>query len=233
MEKTMGTRSPLAAFDLDGTLHWTEKALVPAIGRAMRELGVEPAQPALINSLYGEPLEEFCRVLLGSASEGRCRRFMRAIGRHQRDTLPVSGSLYPGVARMLRLLQESGVSMAVISNAGEDYISLVLDTLGIAELFDVLMGVEGGVPKSGRLRTLLDSELYGNSVMVGDRYHDLQAAARNGVPFIGCAYGYGSGEEIEAADAVVSEAREIPAAMVRLGIMEARTSPPRRTGPRV
>ena len=59
----------LAAFDLDGTLHWTEKALVPAIRRAMSEMGAEPAAAERINALYGEPLEEFCRDLLGTGRE--------------------------------------------------------------------------------------------------------------------------------------------------------------------
>ncbi len=215
----MAIGGTLAAFDLDGTLHWTEKALVPAIRRAMRELGLEPASAARINALYGEPLEEFCRVLLGPASAEDCRRFRLGIGRHQRDTLPVTGALYPGVHQMLERLTDSGVSLAVISNAGEDYIRLVLSNFGILGDFEALLGVEGGLSKAGRLEALLRPGRYGRAVMVGDRYHDLEAAASNGVPFIGCAYGYGAEGEMTEADAVVFRAGDIPRAMLDLGVM--------------
>ncbi|MFO7950428.1 MAG: HAD hydrolase-like protein [Candidatus Fermentibacteraceae bacterium] len=209
----------LVAFDLDGTLHWTEKALVPAIRRAMSEMGTEPAAAEKINALYGEPLEEFCRVLLGAGRESDCSRFMLAIDRHQRDTLPATGALYPGVRGMLRELRKAGASLAVISNAGEDYIRLVLRTFGILDRFDALLGVDAGLSKARRLRSLLHTRGYGGAVMVGDRYHDLQAAAENDVRFIGCAYGYGAPGEMDRADELVGTAAEIPSAMVRLGLI--------------
>jgi len=209
----------LVAFDLDGTLHWTEKALVPAIRRAMADMGAKPATTGRINALYGEPLEEFCRVLLGTARENDCRRFMLGIERHQRDTLPATGALYPGVREMLQVLQEAGVSMGVISNAGESYIRLVLETFGIHDRFDALLGVNDGLSKARRLHSLLQMGGYGRAVMVGDRYHDLQAAEENGVRFIGCAYGYGAPGEIDRADELVGAAAEIPSAMERLGLI--------------
>lgn len=218
-ETTMHEGGTLAAFDLDGTLHWTEKALVPAIRRAMSEMGAEPAAAERINALYGEPLEEFCRDLLGTGRENDCRRFMLAIDRHQRDTLPATGALYPGVRGMLRELRKAGVSMAVISNAGEDYIRLVLKTFGIHDRFDALLGVDNGLSKTRRLRSLLQTGGYCAAVMVGDRYHDLQAAEENGVRFIGCAYGYGAPGEMDRADELVGAAAEIPSAMIRLGLI--------------
>ena len=44
--------------------------------------------------------------------------------------------------------------------------------------------------------------------MVGDRKFDIQAARANGIPFIGCAYGYAP-QEIREADLVVKEPAEI------------------------
>ena len=40
------------------------------------------------------------------------------------------------------------------------------------------------------------------TVMVGDREHDVKGAARNGLPCIGAVYGYGSAEELTGAGAV-------------------------------
>ena len=51
--------------------------------------------------------------------------------------------------------------------------------------------------------------------MVGDRIFDIQAARANGIPFIGCEYGYAP-EEIQDADVVVREAAEIYGAVETL-----------------
>ncbi len=121
-------------FDLDGTLHHTEKALVPAIQMAMEDLGYQPATPESINALYGEPLEVFCRELL-KCDDKVCREFRNGIRRHQKITLPQSGELYPGTVEMLSDLAEMGFNLAVCSNAGLTYIELVTGSLGIADMF--------------------------------------------------------------------------------------------------
>lgn len=215
----MAHRSALAAFDLDGTLHWTEKALLPAIQLAMEELGAEPAPAERINALYGEPLEEFCSHLLGIGPGEDCLRFRRSIARHQRRTLPDMGRLYPGVPGLLEELRGDRFAMAIISNAGEEYIRLVLKSLGIASGFTALLGADTGLSKGTRLENLLASGSWRAAVMVGDRYHDLEAAAQCGVPSIGCRYGYGSEAEMDVADAAVDSVYEIRRAMVELEVL--------------
>jgi len=52
--------------------------------------------------------------------------------------------------------------------------------------------------------------------MVGDRFYDIDVATKAGIPSIGCAYGYGKPEELDAATVVVQQPNEIPAACRRL-----------------
>ncbi len=195
-------------FDLDGTLHRTEKALVPAIQMAMADLGFEPAAPASINALYGEPLEVFCRKLL-DCSEQICREFRNGIRRHQINTLPERGELYTGTAAMLSDLRIMGLNLAICSNAGLDYIRLVTDSLGISDMFSLLEGRDGRASKTIRLNNIIKNTGSSFTVMVGDRYHDIEAAAANGIPSIGCLYGYGSPSEMLNADYTVSSPGEI------------------------
>lgn len=207
----------LAVFDLDGTLHHTEKALLPAIRAALEEAGVTGIDDERINSLYGEPLEVFASVLLDGtgADEGT---FREGIRRHQRRTLPESGKLYPGVEKMLSEASSSGWTLAVLSNAGLDYIELVTSTLGIRRLFSHLRGRDGGDGrKTARLMDLMAATDCSLAVMAGDRYHDIEAAREAGIPSIGCGYGYGAPREIERADHVVRTAREIGPLLDRLG----------------
>lgn len=204
----------LAVFDLDGTLHHTEKALAPAIARAVSDVTGGPEPPfERINALYGEPLEEFCRVLTGSADRDTFRLFMERVRHHQSCTIPQSGELYPGVEAMLRTLQEEGFELAMLSNAHNDYMEEVTGSLGIRGFFAAFRGRGEEASKTPRLRELAEGRDF--TVMVGDRYHDIQAALELGVPAIACKYGYGSDEEHEGGLPAFSPG-EIPGIIHRL-----------------
>lgn len=195
-------------FDLDGTLHHTEKALVPAIQMAMADLGFQPAAPDDINALYGEPLEVFCKNLLNSSDE-TCREFRNGIRSYQKITLHEKGALYPGTREMLSALQAMGFDLAICSNADLDYIELVTSSLGIADMFFLLEGRNGHASKTERVNRIIRETGSPLTVMVGDRYHDINAAAENGITSIGCLYGYGDQAEIQKADHTVSRPAEI------------------------
>ena len=197
-----------AIFDLDGTLHHTEKALVPAIQMAMIDLGFQPAAPENINALYGEPLEVFCRKLLNCCDE-TCRKFCNGIRMHQRNTLPESGALYPETTEMLTALKKMGFVLAICSNADLDYIELVTDSMGIADMFSLLEGKDGQASKTCRVERIINDTGSSFTIMVGDRYHDVKAAAENGISSIGCLYGYGKSEEMRKADRTVNSPSEI------------------------
>lgn len=190
----------LVVFDLDGTLHHTEMALGPAIRAAMADMGHPPASAGKINPLYGEPMERFCSELLGSHDPGDCARFREGVRRHQELTVPSCGELYPGTSEMLREVTGMGFTAAVCSNSGMHYIDLVLDSLGIGDMIPLRRGIEGDGSKAGRVSELATAAGSDLTLVAGDRYHDISAAAENGFPGIWCSYGYGSpGEGSDAA----------------------------------
>jgi len=199
----------LAVFDLDGTLHHTEKALLPAIRMALGDVGVTGIDDARINSLYGEPLEVFATELLGGRGAD-VDAFRDGIRRYQRLTLPEHGALYPGTEDLLAEAVSAGWTLAVLSNAGLDYIDLVTETLGIGRYFTHLCGrTGGGAAKTSRLTGLMTLSGCALAVMAGDRYHDILAAREARIPSIGCAYGYGASSELSRADHVVGSVAEI------------------------
>jgi phosphoglycolate phosphatase len=202
-------------FDLDGTLHYTEKALVPAIQMAMQDLGFDPAPAEEINALYGEPLEVFCWKLLNETAD-ICRKFREGIRKYQKITLPEKGELYPGTAEMLSTLKQMNFNLAVCSNAGLDYIEFVTDSLGIRSMFSHLEGRDGQASKTLRIGKIIRNTGSSFSVMVGDRYHDIEGALENRIPSIGCLYGYGSKNEMQKADYTVNSAGEITEVIITL-----------------
>ncbi|RKZ01946.1 hypothetical protein DRQ21_09635 [Candidatus Fermentibacteria bacterium] len=199
----------LAVFDLDGTLHHTELALAPAIAKATAEITGKPEpQYETINSLYGEPLEMFCKALVGTDERTVCSRFEKLVQKHQKVTLPVYGELYSGVTEMLQELQSMDFDLAVLSNAHMQYLDLVTETLRIRSLFVELAGRTGEASKTARLAEL--SRGYDFTVMIGDRYHDIQAGLENSLPVIACSYGYGSAQEHQGAVCIDSAEQIVP-----------------------
>ncbi len=188
----------IAVFDLDGTLHHTEIALAPAIADAAGDVtGAEKPSFDLINSLYGEPIEEFCRVLTGRTDEKTFNLFVDRVKFYQAITIPELGALYPGTIKMLEELRDRGYDLAVLSNANLDYIQAVTEQLNIRHFFGRIQGKNAVSSKSRRLAELIED--YEFAVMAGDRYHDVQAALENSIPAIACSYGYGSEKEHEGA----------------------------------
>ena len=56
----------------------------------------------------------------------------------------------------------------------------------------------------------------GQYIVIGDRFHDIETAVKNGLHSIGCAYGYGSAEELSDADITVNDIAGIPKAVEEL-----------------
>lgn len=184
----------LVVFDLDGTLHHTECALAPSIAAATSDItGEEAPDYGRINQLYGEPLELFCKELVGKDDPETFGSFMERVKHYQKIFLPTDGRLYPGIIEMLTELKNRNFDLAVLSNAHLDYIVLVTETLGIRKFFTQLVGRADLPSKTERLKKIAAS--YEEVIMVGDRYHDIQAGLENKIPVIACSYGYGSAAE--------------------------------------
>ena len=175
---------------------------------AMADLGFEPATPYRINALYGEPLEIFCQKLLG-CDEETCKAFRNGIHKYQNIYLPEKGELYRGTEKMLQELTDLGFNLAICSNAGTDYIELVISSLGLTGVFSILQGRDGHASKTERIKRIIKRTGCSFAVMTGDRYHDIEAARDNAIPSIGCLYGYGKPAEMQKADYTVSRPSEI------------------------
>ena len=122
---------------------------------------------------------------------------------------------FDGVPQMIRQLSEAGYILAVCTNGTNGYVRKIASALGLAPYFTWLQGAEPGCTKSDTLKMVLDKIRPDKAVMVGDRHHDMQAARDNGLPFIGCQYGY-LPHEVDGADIRVACAADIPRAVKAL-----------------
>jgi phosphoglycolate phosphatase len=112
---------------------------------------------------------------------------------------------------MLEVLRErvrSGTRLILCTGKARIFAQRVVDHFGFAPLLSAVYGAEldGRFDDKGDLiEHLLAAEgLRPDEVcMVGDREHDVLAAARHGIPTVGVLWGFGSEAELAAAGAAV------------------------------
>ena len=127
--------------------------------------------------------------------------------------------VYPGIPDVLERLNQEGYILAVATSKPEPFSVKILEHFELAKYFRFIGGSsmdEKRNKKADVIRYVLDTLGLDASqdkiIMVGDREHDVNGAAQNGIPCIGVLYGYGSREELEAAGAaaICATAHEIP-----------------------
>lgn len=210
----------LIAFDLDGVLYSSEpflgEAYREAIGRVnVRRPGALAHVPTTeeILKFIGWPVPEILAGLFPDADEVTTQLLHEA-------TLDVicghvaarDGVLYPDVAETLRRLQRDGFRLVVASNGRTRYVETVLRTYELGALFLPRVTADMVGDKTNVLRAYVQQLQIAahDTVMIGDRASDVEAAQAVGCRFIGCDYGHGHRDEIVAAGPLVAHFADLP-----------------------
>ena len=119
--------------------------------------------------------------------------------------------LYPGTEETLEILAAS-YDLWFLSNCKISYMESHRQMFGLDRWFGRYLCTEayGYISKEEILWQAADPDR--RYIAVGDRAQDRQMAGRTGIPFVGCAYGFGTPEELAGADRCVKEIRQLPAA---------------------
>ena len=205
----------VVAFDLDGTLSQSEKYLMPAIRRALQEMGVPLLEDGVLRQMIGGTIEDNRRLVMPDAPMERFLACTGLIHKYALASIPDLVQPYPGIAECLQQLRQAGYINVLCSNATADYSLPILKAIGVEPLLDWIPPQVRGRNKIQLLAAIAEHFSPAKLVMVGDRKFDEEAARANRVPFIGCAYGLFP-QEITQADAVVQAASQIPDAVEKL-----------------
>jgi haloacid dehalogenase superfamily, subfamily IA, variant 1 with third motif having Dx(3-4)D or Dx(3-4)E len=190
-------------FDLDGTITDPKPGITGAVRYALATLGRPAPEDDDLAWVIGPPLRETFRTLLGEALVERAIELYReqygATG--YKDAIVI-----PGMPETLDRLAADGYRLFVATSKPHFYARRVLAHFGLADRFVTIHGAEldGTHDNKGELIAhILATEglAPAGTLMIGDRKHDVLGAARNGVPCIGVAWGYGSHGELAEAGA--------------------------------
>lgn len=197
----------LAVFDIDGTLHKTEVMSWAAYSAVMPALGLPMPPKERLLSTYGCTAEEILRIL-GIPPE-RGDEFNARIDAEEIAQMDRRGECYAGIQEMLQALYMEGYQIALCSLCSAIYMDAFIRCFGLDGIVAIGRNEEtSGADKGLILKEILDALAPDRAVMAGDRRFDIEAARKNGIPAIGCLYGYAP-DEARKGDAVARNAAEL------------------------
>lgn len=201
----------LALLDLDGTLTDSAPGILSSVRHAYATLDIEPPTDEALRLFVGPPLAETFAlhgVPAHSVPEAvAAYRGVYAAGRMMEN------SLYPGILEGLTAVRDAGVRLVVATSKPEVYARRITAHFGIDDLVE---GVYGATLDGSRgtkadviehaLALLAESPAGAaareETVMVGDREHDVLGAAAHGIGCLGVSWGYAVPGELEEAGAL-------------------------------
>jgi phosphoglycolate phosphatase len=185
-------RYRLYIFDFDGTLADSRAAVVATYNATLGAIGLAPQPPERIAALMGLPLgTTFERV--GVPADG-----VPAAVAEYRRLFPSTGTplvtAFEGVGETLTRLEDAGAALTVASSRGRDSLRALLDHLGLACYFRLVLGEEDVVrkkPEPEAVHRTLEALAVGagEAVMVGDTTYDLEMGRAAGCATCGVTYG--------------------------------------------
>ncbi len=201
----MGLRRAVL-FDLDGTLTDPKPGITGCIAYALGKLGI-PSDPDTLTWCIGPPLAESFPLLIGSDDPVLVARAIELYRERFSAVGMYENAVYSGIPECLAELREANIELYVATSKPHIYAEPILAHFGLRGFFHAVHGSEldgRNGDKAELIGHLLATEKLepNQSVMIGDREHDMIGAKKNGLTGIGVTYGYGSQEELVNAGAI-------------------------------
>ncbi len=203
------SRGPIAVlFDLDGTLLDSNLSIRSTMNAVLAERGLPTFAKAELDALIGTGLRDILARKM-PAPDGAA---LHAMTIRYRDLYTESGwvtvSLYPGIERLIVELRRAGHPIGIVTSKGQQETEALLGDLGVAGLFDAVVGDDDARPLKPHPAPVLEAcrQLScdpSRAVMVGDTRFDILSAREAGAKSIGVLWGNGLRSSLVAAGADV------------------------------
>lgn len=203
-------------FDLDGTLTDSSSGIINSILYSLNKMGIKGTDTDKLKKFLGPPLVDSFMDYCGFSRE----KAETAV-EYYREYFSTKGLLentvYNGIPELLSSLKKLGKTLIVATSKPEPFTNRILEHFDLTKYFDFIAGSNMDNTRckkaeviSYALNSCHITDL-SDTVMIGDREHDIIGAKTVGISSIGVLYGYGSYEELYAAgaDYIAEKAKDI------------------------
>lgn len=200
--------------DLDGTLMDSRPGIVASLSHAFRETGNEHHAESDLTWMIGPPfVDSFAKMGIPKPEP-----ILDAYRAHYQAEGMFDATVYPGVIVALTALRDQGHRLYLATAKPHAYATKITAHFGLAPFMKDEFGPELDGTRNWKGDLLahaleLTGETAAQSVMVGDRHHDMGAAKEVGMPSIAVRWGYGNADDWMDAATQIDDASELPKAV--------------------
>ncbi|MCC2032836.1 HAD hydrolase-like protein [Microbacterium allomyrinae] len=225
----MPTRSPSPSpwtcvlWDVDGTIVDASDGILRRLTITLDHFGKRPPTRAELVHWIGPPMYESFQVNVGMtpAEATEAVAFYRVLGKA--DGYTTGARLFDGVADLIRDIAAAGVAQSTASSKPEVQVVALMDHF---DLSTSLTAIVGATPDEKTLSAKSDIvaealrrlEAAGvetsRPVLIGDRHHDVEGGAAQGVPVIFVRWGFSWPHEADGAQAAVDDVAQLRALLL-------------------
>lgn len=187
-------------FDLDGTLTDSGPGIIKGVQYALRKFDIDCEDPGELTKFIGPPLTDSF-IEYYQFDNDMANLALQYYREYYSDIGIFENSVYAGIDGLLHDLHKSNYLLYIATSKPTVYARKVCDHFGISRYFNDIIGSD--IEKNLSNKTGIINEVISRhtldvdeTVMIGDREHDVKGAINNKIDCIGVGYGYGSKEEL-------------------------------------
>lgn len=183
-------------FDMDGTLLDSKKDITISVNH-IRGLhyNLAPLSEEFIVEAINMEVRNLPKLFYGTENYEDSDRVI--FEQHYYKQCVQNPYLYDGIKELLKELVSSGIKLSVATNAPTIFAHRMLNSLGIDEMFDVIIGadrVKVSKPDPQMLNEILDHYSFDKQIhkawMIGDNSKDMLSAQNAGIDSIFARWGF-------------------------------------------
>lgn len=205
-------------FDLDGTVVDAFADIAAAANHGLAAHGLPTHDLSTITGFVGNGLSKLVERALPPGAADRHADVLAATLAYYRDHPADLARVYDGMPEAIAELRADGFRTAILSNKADILVQRIVEALGLAHLFDAVVGERPGEhikPDPTALLALARRLGAAKTAMIGDGRPDMEVARNAGAAFVGVLWGLGSEEKFAGCPILARAPADVPACVRR------------------
>lgn len=200
--------------DFDGTIADTRSLIVTTMQQTIAKLGLPERTEDQCAEMIGLPLRQSFADLIpmddtmADACDKTYREFFSV------NNKPGTVKPFPNVIDTIKEMYAMGIIIAIASSRGRDTLEAFLQEMGLSNYISYVVSaqdVKNAKPAPDMVEVVLShtEENLDEVLMVGDTVFDIDMGTNAGVKTCGVTYGNGKEEELQSADYLINDFKEL------------------------
>jgi phosphoglycolate phosphatase len=221
----MPRRSPWTCvlWDVDGTIVDASDGILRRLTIALEHFGKRPPTRAELVHWIGPPMYDSFQVNVGMTPEQATEAVAFYRGLNKIDGYSTGAKLFPGMGELITDVAAAGIPQATASSKPEVQVVALMDHFDLSTSLTAIVGAtqdektlsaKADIVAEALRRLAAAGVDTSRPVLVGDRHHDVEGGAAEGVPVIFVRWGFSWPHESEGAQAAVDDVDQLRALLL-------------------